>query len=81
MRLPFKKGAFVLAIAAGLPVVPVTMRGTRRLMPRGSRMTVVPGDVEIVIDEPIPTSGLGYDDREALAARVRTAIERHHTGW
>ena len=79
--LPFKKGAFVLAIAAGLPVVPVTMRGTRRLMPRGSRMTVVPGEVEIVIDEPIATSGLGYDDRDVLAARVRTAIERHHTGW
>jgi 1-acyl-sn-glycerol-3-phosphate acyltransferase len=79
--LPFKKGAFVLANAAGLPVVPVTMRGTRRLMPRGSRMTVVPGDVEIVIDEPIPTSGLGYDDRDALAGRVREAIERHHTGW
>ena len=79
--LPFKKGAFVLAIAAGLPIVPVTMRGTRRLMPRGSRMTVVPGDVEIVIDEPIPTAGLGYDDRDALAAQVRTAIERHHTGW
>ncbi len=79
--LPFKKGAFVLAIAAGLPVVPVTMRGTRRLMPRGSRMTVVPGDVEIVIDEPIPTTGLDYDYRDALAARVRAAIERHHTGW
>jgi 1-acyl-sn-glycerol-3-phosphate acyltransferase len=79
--LPFKKGAFVLAIAAGLPVVPVTMRGTRRLMPRGSRMTVVPGDVEIVFDAPIPTAGLGYDDREPLAAQVRAAIERHHTGW
>jgi len=79
--LPFKKGAFVLAIAAGLPVVPVTMRGTRRLMPRGSRMTVVPGDVEIVVDEPIPTTGMSYDDRDALAARVREAIERHHTGW
>jgi 1-acyl-sn-glycerol-3-phosphate acyltransferase len=79
--LPFKKGAFVLAIAAGLPVVPVTMRGTRRLMPRGSRMTVVPGDVEIVIDESIPTAGLDYDDRDALAFRVREAIERHHTGW
>ena len=79
--LPFKKGAFVLAIAAELPVVPVTMRGTRRLMPRGSRMTVVPGDVEIVIDEPIPTTGLGYDDRDALATRVREAIERHQTGW
>ncbi|HWP66139.1 MAG TPA: lysophospholipid acyltransferase family protein [Candidatus Limnocylindria bacterium] len=77
----FKKGAFVLAIRAGLPVVPVVCRGTRRLMPRGSRLVVVPGPVEIVVEEPIPTTGLGYDDREALAARVRAAIERHHTGW
>jgi len=77
----FKKGAFVLAIRAGLPVVPVVCRGTRRLMPRGSRLTVVPGPVEIIVEEPIPTTGLGYDDRDALAARVRAAIERHHTGW
>src|SRR5689334_12887654 len=39
----FKKGAFVLAIATGLPIVPVCCRGTRRLMPRGSQLTVVPG--------------------------------------
>ena len=79
--LPFKKGAFVLAIGAQLPVVPVICRGTRRLMPRGSRLAVVPGDVEIVLEAPIPTAGLGYDDRDALAARVRAAIEKHHTGW
>jgi 1-acyl-sn-glycerol-3-phosphate acyltransferase len=78
---PFKKGAFVLAIASGLPVVPVVCRGTRRLMPRGSRLAVVPGVVEIVIEAPIPTAGLTYDDRDELAARVRAAIERHHTGW
>jgi 1-acyl-sn-glycerol-3-phosphate acyltransferase len=78
---PFKKGAFVLAIASGLPVVPVVCRGTRRLMPRGSRLAVVPGEVEIVIETPIPTAGLGYADRDALAERVRAAIERHHTGW
>jgi 1-acyl-sn-glycerol-3-phosphate acyltransferase len=79
--LPFKKGAFVIAIASGLPVVPVVCRGTRRLMPRGSRLTVVPGTAEIVIEAPIPTAGLAYEDRDALAARVRAAIERHHTGW
>jgi 1-acyl-sn-glycerol-3-phosphate acyltransferase len=79
--LPFKKGAFVLAIGAGLPIVPVICRGTRRLMPRGSRLTVVPGEVEIVIEAPIPTVGLRYEDRDALAARVRAAIEPHHTGW
>jgi 1-acyl-sn-glycerol-3-phosphate acyltransferase len=77
----FKKGAFVLAIGARVPIVPVVCRGTRRLMPRGSRLTVVPGDVEIVIEPPIPTTGLTYDDRDALAARVREAILRHHTGW
>ena len=77
----FKKGAFVLAIRAGLPVVPIVCRGTRRLMPRGSRLTVVPGPVEIIVEEPIATSELGYDDRDALAARVRAVIERHHTGW
>lgn len=79
--LPFKKGAFTLAIAAGLPVVPIVCRGTRRLMPRGSQLTVVPGEVEIVIEAPIPTAGLGFDDRDALSARVRGVIEQHHTGW
>jgi 1-acyl-sn-glycerol-3-phosphate acyltransferase len=77
----FKKGAFVLAIALGRPIVPVICRGTRRLMPRGSRLTVVPGRVEIVIEEPLPTAGLSYDDRGALAASTREAILRHHTGW
>jgi hypothetical protein len=62
-------------------VVPVICRGTRRLMPRGSRLTVVPGPVELIVEAPIETQGLGYDDRDALAAQVRAVIERHHTGW
>ena len=77
----FKKGAFVLAIATGLPIVPVCCRGTRRLMPRGSRLTVVPGPVDVFIEPPIATVGLDYDDRDALSARVREAIAKHHTGW
>jgi 1-acyl-sn-glycerol-3-phosphate acyltransferase len=77
----FKKGAFVLAIRLGLPVVPVVCRGTRRLMPRGSRLNVIPGDVELVIERPIPTHGLRFEDRDALATQVREVILRHHTGW
>jgi 1-acyl-sn-glycerol-3-phosphate acyltransferase len=77
----FKKGAFVLAIELGRPIVPVICRGTRRLMPRGGRLQVTPGDVEIVLEAPIPTVGLTYADRNALARRVREAIARHHTGW
>jgi 1-acyl-sn-glycerol-3-phosphate acyltransferase len=77
----FKKGAFVLAIRLGLPVVPVACRGTRRLMPRGSRLTVIPGEIELVVERPIPTAGLRFEDRDALAAQARAAIARHHTGW
>jgi 1-acyl-sn-glycerol-3-phosphate acyltransferase len=77
----FKKGAFVLAIATGLPIVPVCSVGTRRLMPRGSQLAVVPGHVDVFIEPPIPTVGLEYDDRDALAGRVREAILKHHTGW
>jgi 1-acyl-sn-glycerol-3-phosphate acyltransferase len=77
----FKKGAFVLAIATGLPIVPVCCVGTRRLMPRGSRLTVVPGPVDVYIEPPIQTTGLRYEDRDALADRVRDAILTHHTGW
>ena len=77
----FKKGAFVVAITLQRPIVPVICRGTRRLMPKGSRMTVVPGPIEIVVAPPIPTVGLTYDDRDSLSGQVRTAIERHHTGY
>ena len=70
----FKKGAFVLAIRLGLPVVPVTCRGTRRLMPKGSKLNVVPGEVEIVIDRPDP------DRRAAVRGprRPRRAGPRGH---
>jgi 1-acyl-sn-glycerol-3-phosphate acyltransferase len=77
----FKKGAFVIAIHAGLPLVPVTCVGTRRLMPKGSRLTVLAGPADVYVHEPIPTAGLRYDDREALMARVRAAIASEHTGY
>jgi hypothetical protein len=50
-------------------------------MPKGSRLNVVPGEVEIVIERPIPTTDLRFEDRDALAARVRAVVEQHHTGW
>ena len=70
---PFKKGGFHLAIDAGAPVVPVALRGTRELMPRGS-LLLRPGPVSVIIGEPIPTEGLSPDDRNALLDRVRVAI-------
>ena len=72
--LPFKKGAFVAAIHMKFPVVPVVVKGTRRVMPKGKYLSVYPGPIEIVIKPPIPTQGLDYDDRDRLRDAVREII-------
>jgi 1-acyl-sn-glycerol-3-phosphate acyltransferase len=72
--LPFKKGPFVAAIHLGVPIVPVVCKGTQRVMPKGKYLSIVPGEVEIVVLEPIATAGLSYEDRGTLLARVRERI-------
>jgi 1-acyl-sn-glycerol-3-phosphate acyltransferase len=70
---PFKKGGFHLAINSGAQVVPVAIRGSREIMPRGS-LLIRPGTVDIEIGEPVPTTGLGSGDRQALLEKVRARI-------
>jgi 1-acyl-sn-glycerol-3-phosphate acyltransferase len=70
---PFKKGSFVLAIAAGVPIIPVVIMGTREVMARGSWI-VRSGVVNLHFLEPIPTEGLAYSDRERLIAQVWTSM-------
>ena len=78
---PFKKGPFVLAIAAGVRIVPVLLHGTLEVFGKGAK-TVRPGPIDIHLLEPIPTAGLSYDDREKLANDVRdrmaAALEREY---
>ncbi|MFI5211035.1 MAG: lysophospholipid acyltransferase family protein [Gemmatimonadales bacterium] len=70
----FKKGPFVLAIAAGAPVVPVRISGTFEILPRSS-VALRPGTARITFGAPIPTAGMTYEDREALMLQCRQAIE------
>jgi 1-acyl-sn-glycerol-3-phosphate acyltransferase len=69
---PFKKGPFVFAIAAGVPIYPVLTHGTLRIQPKGS-LRIRSGDVDIHVLEPIPTAGLTYEDRDRL---MRTVHDR-----
>jgi len=62
----FKKGPFVLAVAAGVPIVPSIVHGTLEVMPRDS-FRVRSGVVDIHFLEPIDTDGLTYDDRNRLS--------------
>lgn len=70
---PFKKGPFVLAIAAGVPIVPVIVHGTIEIMPKSS-LWVHPGTIDVHLLEPVSTSGVDYDHREALMQTVRTRM-------
>lgn len=70
---PFKKGPFVLAIAAQSPIVPTVIYGTLEVKPHG-QFAMHPGTVHVHFLEPIPTAGLTYDDRDTLAMRVRDAM-------
>jgi 1-acyl-sn-glycerol-3-phosphate acyltransferase len=71
--LPFKKGAFHMAIEAGVPVVPVSVDGAFDAMPPGSlRFKRVP--MRVVLHDPIPTTGLTAEDVDALADRVRAIV-------
>jgi 1-acyl-sn-glycerol-3-phosphate acyltransferase len=71
--LPFKKGVFMMAIKAQVPIVPITVSGFTRIMRKGER-AVHPGAVRITIHDPVPTAGASVDDREAVIERVRRAI-------
>ena len=70
---PFKKGPFVLAITAGVPIVPMVIYGTIERMRRG-RWTIRPGTIEVTFLEPIPTTGYTYDDRGELVELVRSRM-------
>ena len=71
--LPFKSGAFVVAIATGASVVPVAIRGGE-LLPPGAALAVRPGIVTVEFLEPISTEHLTVRDRKALRDRTRQAI-------
>jgi 1-acyl-sn-glycerol-3-phosphate acyltransferase len=79
---PFKKGPFVLAIAAGVPIVPIIVHGTIEIMRKGS-LWAHPGRIDIHLLEPVSTSGVDYDHREALMVKVRDRMAdamREHYG-
>jgi 1-acyl-sn-glycerol-3-phosphate acyltransferase len=69
----FKKGPFVLAINARAPVVPVLIYGAREVLRRGS-ILVHPVKVHVHLLEPVTVEGFDYEDRDALAEKVRPRI-------
>jgi 1-acyl-sn-glycerol-3-phosphate acyltransferase len=72
----FKAGSFLLAIQAGLPIVPVAVIGTRQVMPKG-RLRTEPADVMLIVHDPIQPPAIEAPtvrDAKALADRAHDIV-------
>ena len=70
---PFKRGAFVMAIAAGVPIVPVSIAGAQKIMQKGS-WKIRGGDVVIRFGPSVDASQYDQDQRNELLARVEALV-------
>jgi 1-acyl-sn-glycerol-3-phosphate acyltransferase len=71
--LPFKKGGFVLAADSGVPILPIGIYGTGRILPK-KKLLLDPGPVVLWIHPPIVTTGYCRETKDALMANVREAL-------
>jgi 1-acyl-sn-glycerol-3-phosphate acyltransferase len=70
---PFKEGAAYIAIKAGVPVVPLALKGTLEVLPMGS-LTVRPGHVVLRVGDPIQTKDMSIRDREQLSLLLHDEV-------
>lgn len=75
---PFKKGAFVTAMAYQMPILPIGHAGCRRIW-TPSRFRLRSGPVVVEVGRPIPAEQLGYDDRDALRDQTFEAVRELRT--
>jgi 1-acyl-sn-glycerol-3-phosphate acyltransferase len=72
----FKTGIFLAAVKVGVPVMPVTIAGTKRVLAMDS-WVIHPGRVELVLDDPVPTEGMGKAQLDGLVRQVRQRMEQN----
>lgn len=71
---PFKRGAFKIAFDLGLPILPITLIGTKDILPTNS-LNLFPGRVKMIIHEPIQIAGIVEKDGESFINEVKTRIQ------
>ncbi len=71
---PFMRGSFLLALEAGVPIVPVTLVGNAGVLDEHAHLART-GETRVVLSAPVETDGLTRADSAALSARIQTTIE------
>lgn len=69
----FKKGAFIMALKAQMPIMPVSIINSSRIQPPGA-YAIRPGTIEVVFHDPIDTENMTLGDSERLSEMTRAAI-------
>jgi 1-acyl-sn-glycerol-3-phosphate acyltransferase len=70
----FKRGGFLAAVRGGLPILPVTVNGSWRVLPDKRSMSFHPGPIQVVVGDAIETEGLTTRDLKQLIERTRDAV-------
>jgi 1-acyl-sn-glycerol-3-phosphate acyltransferase len=74
----FKKGGFVLSLKSKQPIVPISILGSGRILPKKG-FNITPGTIRIFLGKPIPTKDYHPKEAEILMEKVREAIEKNLT--
>lgn len=72
----FKKGGIILAMQMAIPIVPLSISGSRKLAPKGGK-TMKSGNIIITVGKPIPTEGFDISNRNALVQTTRDAVVKN----
>jgi len=73
---PFKKGVFLIALKSQAPILPIAIRGTGKIMPKGD-WRIYPGNVQIIVGPPIETAGVPPEKEGELSERVRNTLMKY----
>ncbi len=69
----FKKGGFILALETGIPILPVSISGSRHIMEKKS-IRLRKGRIKVVFDKPIEPTNYTFEERNKLVKKVRDVI-------
>ena len=72
----FHKGGAIIAIRSGVPILPVTINGSRFVLPKGT-LALMPGKIEVIVGESIDSGMFGENEKNQLRAGVKSAIQQN----